>query len=298
MRKLLRLMPIALLLACGGESNLPSNLDVQGHRGCRGLRPENTVSAFLHAYELGVTTLELDVVISRDSMAVVSHEPWISAEICVSPHGAALSNRPNIYTLTAGQVQAFRCGEKRHASFPEQQAVAERKPTLTQVVNALRKHAAATGGDLPAFNIEIKSRPAWEGEFHPDPKTYVRQIMRRVRPLGVDYTIQSFDVRILQELRNAYPDVSLVYLTESEQELPDLGLGLLGFVPEVYSPHWKSVRPTTVAACREKGMQLIPWTVNESHDMLELMEMGVDGIITDYPNRLLEVMQAKGVAPR
>ena len=286
--------------------------DIQGHRGARGLRPENTIPAFLYALDSGVTTLEMDVAISKDKRVVVSHEPWMSAEICLDPNGNNIPKKEemkyNIYQMTYEQVKQFDCGLKPHERFPEQQKMKVNKPLLSEVIIAVENHIKNFSTYEVDYNIEIKSMPEGDKKFHPTPEEYSELVFNLVDqyiPLE-RLVIQSFDFRVLKYWHEKHPEVRLAALVENkktaEQNLSDLG-----FVPSIYSPDFKLLtnelveylHTKTVAQPTEKKtsptisnngvglsrLRVIPWTVNETNDMLVLKGMGVDGFITDYPDR-------------
>lgn len=281
----------ALLSAC--MTPAPSNPEVHGHRGCRGLLPENTVPAFLRAAELGVDWLELDVVITADSQVLVSHEPWMSHVICTDPDGRPIPEAEerarNIYRMTLAEAQAYDCGGLEHPRFPEQEQRRAHKPALREVVEAVDE-AALLGGGHPGFNIEIKSDPALYGTYQPRPAEFARLVLKEIVDLGITdrVIIQSFDPAVLAAVRAIDPDITLALLVENSDGLA-VNLQRLGFKPAIYSPHHALVDAALVRALHEQGIQLVVWTVNEPEDIRRMMDLGVDGIITDYPDRVLRM---------
>jgi len=264
-------------------------LDRQGHRGSRGLMPENTVPAMKKALDLGVETLELDVVISKDQQVVVSHDPYMAADISLKPDGSPVTageqKSINLYQLTYADIKRYDVGSKPHPQFGQQQKLKAYKPLLAELIDSVETYARARGGAMPWYNIEIKSAPASDGVYHPDPQTFVRLVMEvcESRKLAGRFNIQSFDVRPLQVLHKQYPAVPLAYLTATPKSLEEQ-LAQLGFKPAVYSPYYKLVTPELVSDCHRQGMRIIPWTVNTKPEIDQLISLGVDGIITDYPN--------------
>lgn len=279
-----------LLSAVIAQIAYSQELDIQGHRGARGLVPENTIPAFIRALEEGVTTLELDVVITKDGEVVVSHEPYMSSAICAKPNGEPVSNKEmeefNIFQMTYAEVAKFDCGLRGNARFPEQQKMAVVKPKLVDMIVAIEKHLAEN--DLPkvSYNIELKSSPKGDGISHPMVNEFADLVQKVLdQHLTNDrYTIQCFDFRVLQYYHENYPDIKLVALIENlkgvEGNLKDLG-----FVPSVYSPYHALLTRKDIELCHEKGMKVVPWTVNDRDRMEKLVNWGVDGIITDYPDR-------------
>lgn len=267
-------------------------IDWQGHRGARGLAPENSVPAFLLALEYPrITTLELDVVISADSQVVVSHEPWMSHLICSHPDGRAVSEEEaeslKLYAMTYEQIATYDCGRRGHPQFPEQRPLPTAKPTLAEVVKAVEARADDLERPLPRYNIEIKSRPEWDGRFTPAPPAFAALVVAEVKRLEIAdrTTIQSFDERSLRAVRQLDSRLSLAFLIDNARGLTN-NLDSLGFKPAIYSPHYALVSHQLVDDAHAAEMQLIPWTVNDTATMRGLYELGVDGIITDYPNRI------------
>lgn len=275
---------------------LSQQIDIQGHRGCRGLMPENSIAGFMKALDIGVTTLELDVVMSRDSQVLVSHEPWLSSVICKSPTGEDIAEGSerdwNLYQMNYDEIAVCDCGQRRHPRFPDQQLSFSAKPLLSEVIDTVEAYLAANKLPPVSYNIETKSVPSRDGIFHPKPTEFVQHLLEVIREKNVEdrVLIQSFDPRTLQETRKLDPDFRLVLLVEGEMPGEER-LEELGFIPDVYSPEFVLVTDSLRKWTEEKGMKLIPWTVNEPVDMKRLIALGVDGIITDYPDRLVQVLQ-------
>lgn len=268
----------------------PVSFDYQGHRGCRGLFPENSLPGFMHALDLGVVTLEMDVVVTADGQVVVSHDPWFAHEICLLPDGREIAPEEErsyrIFDMPYEDVARYDCGSLGHPRFPEQRKMEAKKPLLTEVIAAAEKYAAESGRPLPFYNIETKSTPRGDSLFHPTPDVFAQAVVDVVRAEGIGKrtTIQSFDVRTLQYLEGKYPELRLALLVENNWG-PEENLKQLGFTPHIYSPEYTLVDAKLVQYCKERKMQLIPWTVNDPEHMRILIELGVDGIISDYPNR-------------
>lgn len=264
--------------------------DYQGHRGCRGLLPENTVAAMLYALELGVTTLEMDAVITADGKVVLSHEPWCSHEICLDPEGREIpeanEREHNIYRLTYEALTRYDCGSKPHPRFPGQRLGPAHKPLLSDVIAAAEAHARTLGRPLPWYNIETKCTPEGDDLYHPSPAIFTDLIADVITAGGVRErtVLQSFDVRTLQYAHNHHPDLRLALLIENKDS-PEKNLAVLGFTPHIYSPHFELVDAALISFCESQGMKLIPWTVNDAENIKKLIAMGVDGIISDYPDK-------------
>jgi len=264
--------------------------DIQGHRGARGLMPENSIPAFLMALDSGVTTVELDVVITKDKQVVLSHEPWIESSICNDSLGGAISDKDerrfNIYQMTYAQVRKFDCGSKANPEFPEQEKIVVNKPLLRDVVVAVETRIKSYNAYEVDYCVEIKSTPETDKKFHPGIEEYselIYELMDEYIPME-RLVIQSFDFRVLKYWHEKHPEIRLSALV-SDNKSVDTHLEMLGFTPSVYSPQYKLLDKAKVQYLHTKKMRVIPWTVNDTHDMLTLKGMGVDGLITDYPNR-------------
>lgn len=276
------LMSPGLLLA-------QANLDKQGHRGARGLMPENTVAAMIKAMELGVNTLEMDAVISEDKKVVVSHDTYMSAEIATKPDGTPVTveeaKQINLYKLPYAQIKKYDVGSKVLPNFPQQKKMKAYKPLLSELIDSVEMYAKKKGLPLPNYNIEIKSMPTGDNVSHPEPQEFVSLVLAvcESKKLGKRLTIQSFDVRSLKVLHEKYPTVTISHLTANAKSLTD-NLALLGFTPQVYSPYYKTVTAETVTQCHDQKIKIVPWTVNTKEEINQLITLGVDGIITDYPD--------------
>lgn len=271
------------------QSYIP-RFDIQGHRGARGLRPENTIPAFLLALDSGVTTLELDLAITKDQKVVVSHEPWMSASICKTPEGSAFDSKDerkyNIYKMTYDQVRHWDCGSKGNNSFPQQQKMTTSKPLLSDVIVAAENHIKSYTRYEVDYNIELKSSPEGDNKFHPSPQVFSDLVYKLIDEyLPWDrVVIQCFDFRVLRYWHEKYPDVRLSAVVDNKKTIEE-NLDDLGFMPSIYSPYYKLLTKEDVKWLHDKKIRVIPWTVNETNDMLSLKGMNVDGFITDYPDR-------------
>ena len=265
--------------------------DKQGHRGCRGLMPENTVPAMINAIGLGVTTLEMDVVISKDKKVLLSHEAFFNHEITTKPDGSFIAEKDeqtyNIYQMNYGDIIKYDVGLKPHPRFAEQQKMKAVKPLLSDVFKAVKEYMMTARRPFPLYNIETKCLPATDNKYHPAPAEFVELLMKEIKENQMeDYVIvQSFDFRILQYLHQHYPKIKTAMLIEANskssfrKQIKDIG-----FTPTIYSPEAALVTPELIKDCHDLNMKIIPWTVNDKNKIEELKKMGVDGIITDYPN--------------
>ena len=269
------------------------DFDVQGHRGCRGLMPENTIPAMLKALDLGVTTLEMDVVVSKDKQIVVSHEPWFETEITTKPDGSFIKPgqgmQYNIFQMNYDEIVTYDVGMKPHPRFPKQQKIKTIKPLLSDLFDSVTESMKTRRRPFPYFNIETKCLPAGDGRFHPKPAEFVELLMEVVKEKQLEerVIIQSFDFRTLQYLHEKYPTIKTAMLIEdSDVNDFDGQLKRLGYIPQIYSPNHTLVDEEMVKQCHEKGMKIIPWTVNDTKRFKKLKKLGIDGVITDYPDMI------------
>ncbi len=294
MKKLTLLVLPAFLLACNAtkQSVTPMTIafDKQGHRGCRGLMPENTIPAMLKAIDLGVTTLEMDLAISQDGQVVVSHDPNFNENITTTPAGKTISKaeaaRLLLYTMPYDSIKKYDVGLKPHPLYPQQQKLAVHKPLLADLIDASEVHAKEQGRQI-LYNIEIKSTVAGDGKKHPPVEEFVDLAMAVINRKGIAErtTIQSFDPRALQVMHRKHPTISTALLIEADDKrTPSAQVQELGFTPNIYSPHFSLVNEALASECRQRNMKLIPWTVNNLEEMKRLQVLKVDGIITDYPD--------------
>jgi glycerophosphoryl diester phosphodiesterase len=295
--------------------------DLQGHRGARGLAPENTLAGFARALTLGVTTLEMDAGLTADDVVVVSHDRRLNPDLTRGPDGRWLTGRPfAIRELSARDLQRYDVGRIRPGSeysrrFPEQRREDRaRIPTLEQVFELVR-HAR---NDAVRFNIETKLSPLAPEETA-TPEAFARALVREVRAGGMTArtTLQSFDWRTLLVVQREAPEIATSFLTVQQQSLDTILAGHAddspwtagiryrdhGSVPamvraaggRIWSPYFGDLTPASLREAKSLGLTVLPWTVNERSDMERLVEWGVDGLITDYPDRLREVMAARGL---
>jgi glycerophosphoryl diester phosphodiesterase len=292
MRWLFGLFFCLSMTACQ-DSRKPSweGFDLQGHRGCRGLMPENSVEGMKQALELGVKTLEMDVVVTADRKLILSHEPYISAEICLDPSGNEIHPEEqyelNIFQMNLDEIQSFDCGSKVHPRFPQQKKFPSKKPLLSEVVLKSDAYAIELGRRLPIYNIETKLSPFGDERYHPLPLEFAELLNDEIMKLDIEdrCTVQSFDPRSLIAIHDLNPDIRLVLLFEGTSNY-QASINEIPFVPYAFSPDHELLSKEMIDWTQEKGMKVIPWTVNDSERALQLIEWGVDGIITDYPDRV------------
>lgn len=293
--------------------------DLQAHRGGRGLMPENTLPAFANALALGVTTLELDVNITADRAVLVGHDPVLLPTVTRDPSGRFLAQPgPVIHNTPLAELLRFDVGRLNpdHAysrSFPEQRPVdGTRMPQLRDVFDLARR----AGAGSIRYNIETKLSP-FKPQEAPPPEVFAGRLVEEIRAHGLagQVSIQSFDWRSLRASAAIAPEIPRVMLTIESPNFDSLERGKAGASPwlaghdidehggsaprlvaaaggRIWSPFWRNVTAESVAEAKALGLQVVPWTVNEPAEMTRLIALGVDGLITDYPNRLRAALTA------
>ena len=270
--------------------NPTKTINIQGHRGCRGLLPENTIPAFRKAIELGVHTLEMDVAVSKDNIVVVSHEPFISRTICLDANGNEIpksyDKKHNLYQMSFDNIKQFDCGTKYHPRYPRQEKVKTYKPSLDEVI----KVSKSKNPDIK-FNIEFKARPEYDGIFTPNPKEFVQLVLDVLNHNEVENktNLQSFDLRILEEIKLQSPNIKVAILIDRNESISEK-LKQLSYKPEIISPYFKLLKKEIVASFQADNYLIIPWTVNSIQDIKQMKNFNVDGIISDYPDRLIDII--------
>lgn len=268
-----------------------SKIDVQGHRGCRGLMPENTIPAFLKAIDLGVTTLELDVVVTKDNIVLVSHEPFMNPEICLDINGNEIpangGEAYNIHKMTLDSIKQYDCGIKTHPRFPNQEKIKVTKPILDEVIKESKKLNPNI-----KFNIEIKYEPSYKDIFAPNPTQFVSLVLKVLKKNNaLELTnLQSFDLSILEEIKKQAPNMVVALLVDENENII-VKTSKLSYKPEIISPYFKLLDEESVKNLHDKNFKIIPWTVNSNEELQQMIDLKVDGIITDYPDRLIALLK-------
>ncbi len=286
-------LSIALLTACGENPEVI----VQGHRGGAGLMPENTIEAMKNALDLGVDMLELDLNVSRDGQVVVSHDPFMNGGFVLTPDGEEIEKSHEreylIYKMEYDSIRRFDIGSKPYATFPQQKKLKSYKPLASELIDSVEAYAKRRGIAAPLYNIEIKSNESLEkvGSVAPY-EEFVDRCMAVLesKALGERLIVQSFDTRALNYLNERYPNVTLSYLVSSRHKDLVKSLSRIEFRPEWCSPHYSLLTPDLVAEFKEMGIKLAPWTVDKDADLESMVDMGVESIITNYPDKLLKIL--------
>jgi glycerophosphoryl diester phosphodiesterase len=271
-----------LMVAAASQAAEPVMIEVHGHRGARGLRPENTIPAFEYAIAQGVDVLELDLGVTKDNIVVVSHDPVLRPPICTGPAPEA-----RLRDLTLAEVRQWDCGAVRHPQFATQQTIpGTRVPTLDEVF------ALAPRGSF-RFNIETKITPQ-EPELAPPPEEFVRLVLAEIRKHHLESRVilQSFDFRTLHEMKRQAPEIALAALYSGPPR--DFAEIAREAGAAIVSPEHRLVTAEQVAAAHAAGLNVIPWTANTPGDWDRLAAAGVDAIITDDPAGLIEHLKATG----
>ena len=322
---LLRLAVVLLMSAAptalgAAEAADEPGFDLQAHRGGRGLQPENTLTAFSWALTLGVSTLELDCAVTRDGVVVVSHDPRLNRDLTRGANGEFITDALAINALTFAQLQQYDVGRLRPGSayaarFPDQKGVdGERIPSLRQVFELVRDH----GNPAVRLNIETKINPL-EPQLTPTPEAFIKALLKEIRRARLQsrISIQSFDWRTLTWVQRLAPELQTVALTYQQPNEDTVQLGKPGASPwlggldvddfagslpatvkasgaQVWSPNYLDIDAAAVGSAHALGLRVIPWTVNDPGEMQRVFEMGVDGMISDRPDLLRELLQGHG----
>ena len=313
---------LAAILAATFLGGCATRFDLQAHRGGRGLMPENTLAAFAKALDIGVTTLELDVGVAQDGVVVITHDRHLNPDIIRNAQGQHLSERgATIMSMPYAELQRFDAGRLKPGSnyaktFAQQQAVdGERIPALTALFELVKKR----GANDVRFNIETKLSPNAPGETLP-PEPFVRAVIGEIRKAGLTSrtTIQSFDWRTLQIAQKEAPEIVTVYLSSQQGAGDTVQIGKPGASPwlagfdvddyagsvaravkaaggTVWSPNYRDVTEPLVRDAQSLGLKVVPWTVNDDADLVRLLDWKVDGLITDYPDKLRALMKTRGM---
>lgn len=281
--------------ACASVSRVPSKplrpgFEIQGHRGARAMMPENTLPAFEYALNAGVDVLELDVGVTADDQLVVSHDRRVDTAICRKHSFDHERSGPLIRSLTLEQIREYDCGSYRNRRFPSQLLIpGTRMPLLAEVFDLIQNSTNPWANNI-GFNIETKI-----DEDHPSdtvaPVVFVNLLVKLIESRGLEsrVVIQSFDFRTLRLVKSQYPKIRISALVDSKSLdyadlIKDLG-------PDIISPNYRKIDKGKIELIQSFGIRVIPWTVNKRSDWVQLIDDGVDGIITDDPKPLVESLR-------
>jgi glycerophosphoryl diester phosphodiesterase len=268
-----------------------------GHRGTRGLMPENTIPAMEKGIAVGANTIEFDVHVTRDHKIVVYHDASFTPSYTTMPDGSdipeAERSKYTFYQMDYAEIRKFIIGEKYYSTFPHQHLMKSYAPLLSEMIDSVE--AFTRTGHYPPVHylLEIKSYAATDGTQQPPPDEYIQILMKALKPklkeLKGRLIIQSFDMRPLQILHREYPAIPLGFLTYSDKVSFEENIKKLGFIPAFYNPVYNLVTQSLLNKCHAEDIKVLPWTVENVKDMQRLKDMAVDGIITDYPDRITEL---------
>jgi glycerophosphoryl diester phosphodiesterase len=270
------------------NADYPS-FSAEAHRGGRGLMPENTIPAMKNAIDLGVTTLEMDTHITADGQVVLSHDEYINPLFSLTHDGKEISNEEGknliLYKMNYEDLKKYDVGSKPYSKFPRQKKLKTYMPLLSELIDSVQNYVKVNHKKQVFYNIETKCSPAGDGIYNPGPDEFVEKLMavlikKKILPYVV---IQSFDKRTLQIIHKKYPDVRTSYLIENKKSF-EANIADLGFTPFILSPDYKLVDADLVKKCHDAKIKVLPWTVNTKEEIEQLKSLGVDGVITDYPD--------------
>ncbi|PWS29048.1 glycerophosphodiester phosphodiesterase [Pedobacter yonginense] len=266
----------------------------EAHRGGRGLMPENTILAMLNAMKIeGITTLEMDTHITKDGKVVVTHDDYLSPAFMRTPDGkdipATDAKKYPIFGMPYAELKQFDLGSKALPGFPKQEKIRTQIPLLADLIDAVQKDVKKNKRKPYFYNIETKCDVKGDGVTNPDPETFVNLLMDVLKKKKVlDYVvIQSFDKRTIQIIHHKYPKIKTSFLVANKKTYEE-NIADLGFKPFILSPALQMVNAELVKKAHDDGVKIIPWTANTPEEIKKLINLSVDGIISDYPDVLVQ----------
>lgn len=303
MKNALFLLATLSLIACSTKekshdlepAEFPA-FSAESHRGGRGAMPENTIPAMLYSLSLtDITTLEMDIYVTADKKLVLSHDAYLNPKFVLRPDGTEIDKSDSkpyvIYQMTYDEIKKFDVGSKVYDNYPDQKKMKVSIPLLEDVIDSVQYYIKTHDRKQVFYNIETKTTEAKDNVLNSAPEEIVKLLMDVVeeKEIAPYVIIQSFDVRTLQILHEKYPHIRTSYLVGPERRKEftiEEDFEVLGFKPVIYSPHFKYITKEDVEKCQQMGVKVVVWTPNTKEEIDELKAMGVDGIITDYPELL------------
>jgi len=286
-----------IFTACSATHSRKENavvFDKQAHRGGRGLMPENTIASEKNAINYDCT-LEMDLQMTKDKKIVVSHDAYFSSDFCLTPDGDTMTKADGfsrlIYTMPYDSVVKYDVGLKPHPGFPQQKKMHAVKPLLGVLIDSVEAYASRQH-HLPHYNIEIKSSQNDDGKTYFSLTEYIDSSMNIIikKRIASRTMMQSFDVRALRIIHEKYPKIKTSFLVDkNNKKSPEEYIEELGFHPDIFSPEFSLVTRDLVNGFHKKNIKIIPWTPDTPEDIQRLKDMGVDGLITDYPDLFPEM---------
>ena len=254
--------------------------------------PENTIPAMIKAVEVGANVLELDVHLTKDNKVIVYHDASFNPDYTTLPNGSEIGKEERkkytFYQMAYSEAKPFVIGAKAYAAFPQQQRIATYAPLLSELIDSVEAYTKRKGLPPVYYLVEIKSSAKTDGVEQPSPEVFMQVLMADLKPKNLRHRLllQSFDMRPLQVLHKQNPHLTLGFLTDKRNVSFKENLSQLGFVPDFYNPNYNLVTPELVKTCHDQKIKIAPWTVNDPSEIKRIKALGVDGIITDYPNLL------------
>jgi len=290
---------VAGVAACTASKQLtvPQNYPSfykEGHRGTRGLMPENTIPAMKKGVESGANCIEVPLYLTKDGKVLIAHDPFVNVTHSLYHDGSEIAKgdakKYIWHQMNYEDIRKFDVGSKPYPAFPQQQKIKVSMPLLGELIDSVEAYVSAHNLPKPIYNIELKTSAKYDSlQYNAGPAEVVKAVLADVTPrnIGNRFYIQSFDVRPLQLVHKEHPEIVIGFLTAGKNL--DSNLKKLGFMPHIYSPEYSLVNKAMAGYCHSRNMKLVPWTVNDKEKMKSLIDDGVDGIITDYPNYFAEI---------
>lgn len=277
--------------------SLSQGIDIQAHRGGMALYPENTIIAMLNAMDWGVNTLEMDLSISQDKKVVVSHEHVMDHRYVTTPCGKSFTKAEEknykLYSMPYDSIVKYDTGIKGDPRFTQRKKVPAYKPLLSDLIDEAEAYARKNSLPLPYYNIEIKSSEKIDNVYAPDYKEFTDLALGVLLQKNIvdRLVIQSFDTRTLNYIHEHYPQISLSYLVPKQMSSFEEAMSELKFIPKIFSPDHVIVNKELVKAVHKQGMKILPWTVDNLEDIQKMIDLKVDGFITNYPDRGVKMVR-------
>ncbi|SEF87416.1 glycerophosphodiester phosphodiesterase family protein [Sphingobacterium lactis] len=284
----MKIVKIILLLISSVSLHMHSYAQdtvIYAHRGFRGLMPENSIPAMKNALHHGADILEMDIAITKDKQAVISHDPWLDPLITLDAQGSAITNTKDkpIQDYTYAEIKSFDVGSKQHPDFPKQQNFPTYIPRLADLIDSVEHYVQEKGLPKPWYSIETKTSPKRDHKVTPAPEEFVRILMDVVisKGIGDRVIIQSFDERTLEIVHSKFPKVKTM-LNVSKGTLEE-NLARLTFKLDYYAPIPALIDAALVQQCAEKGIKLLCGNTNNKAEIDRVLKLGVKEYCTDYP---------------
>lgn len=281
------------MMASVATAQQKNQIMLHAHRGGTGLMPENTIPAMLNGMKCGADYLELDLVFSKDQKIVVSHDVYMNMAFTLKPDGTTISKEENkkikLCTMNYDSIAKYDVGSLDYPKFPEQKKIKVSKPLFSVMIDSMEAYAVKHKLPKPHYNVEIKNswklpnKPA-KDSYYPTIEDAALRIVTLLKEKGIENRclVQTFEAEMVTVLRKMYPGLTVGYLTAKPNF--DEDIKTIGFVPDYYNPQFEKVDIALVEKAHKAGAKIVPWIVQNAEDMKALLNMGVDGIITDYPN--------------